>query len=201
MKFLIAPALVALMAVPAQAEKLSLDAISAYLNGLGAAEASFTQVNDDNSTSTGRFMIKRPGRARFEYDPPEAGLVMAGSGQLAIFDKKSNEPPEAYPLRKTPLWVLLKPKVDLKRSDVVIAHEYDGTVTKVTAQDPDNPDRGALELLFTSDPVELRQWIMHDGAGGETTVVLGALDTSVRLPNSLFNVPELIQDNKPREND
>ncbi len=44
--------------------------------------------------------IKRPGRARFEYAPPdeEPGAWQA-AGSVAIFDAKSNQPPEQYPLR------------------------------------------------------------------------------------------------------
>lgn len=191
MRFLLAPALWAAMAAPTFAEKLSLDAISAYLNGLGSAEASFTQINDDNSISTGKLLLKRPGRARFEYDPPEAALVMAGSGQVAIFDKKSNEPPEAYPLRRTPLWVILERNVNLKKRDMVVGHSYDGTATTVTAQDPKNPEYGSIQLHFTGNPVQLRQWVINDGNGGSTTVVLGELKRDVKLANSLFNIERL----------
>ena len=72
------------------ADKLSLNAISAYLNGIATAKTDFTQVNDDGSLSTGTLYLKRPGRVRFEYNPPEKLLVMAGGGQVAIFDGKSN---------------------------------------------------------------------------------------------------------------
>ncbi|MDC0737933.1 outer membrane lipoprotein carrier protein LolA [Cognatishimia sp. SS12] len=191
MKFLLVPALWAAMTAPAFAEKLSLDAISAYLNGIGAARANFTQINDDNSVSTGTLMLKRPGRARFEYDPPEAALLLAGSGQVAIFDLKSNEDPVNYPLRQTPLWVILEPNVNLKQRDMVTGHGYDGTVTTVTAQDPENPEYGSIQLHFTSNPVQLRQWVINDGDGGSTTVALGELKRDVSLANSLFNIERL----------
>lgn len=189
------------MAGTASAEKLSLDDISAYLNGIGAAQTSFTQVNDDNSISTGTLMIKRPGRARFEYDPPAAALVMAGGGQIAIFDKKSNEPPENYPLRRTPLWVILERNVDLKARDMVVGHSYDGTTTKVTALDPKNPERGSIELHFTDNPVQLRQWVIQDEGGSETTVVLRDLDRSVELDNSLFNITRMTNQIAPQRDD
>ncbi len=199
MRFMMAPAFLAAMAAPALAEKLSLDEISTYLNGIKSAQAGFTQVNDDNSISTGQLLIKRPGRARFEYDPPEAALVMAGGGQVAIFDKKSNEPPEAYPLRRTPLWVILEKNVNLKQRDMVVNHGYDGTVTTVTAQDPKNPEYGSIQLHFTANPVELRQWVINDGNGGQTTVVLGAWDRTVSLANKLFNIERLKQLRAPTD--
>ena len=85
-RLILAPALAALMALPAQAEKLSLDAISSYINGLKTAEAEFRQINADGSTSSGRVLIERPGRMRFEYAPPDLTLVLASAGQVAIFD-------------------------------------------------------------------------------------------------------------------
>ena len=202
LRFLIAPGLALAMANPASAEKLTLDEISEYLNGIGAAQTSFTQVNDDNSISTGTLMIKRPGRARFEYDPPAAALVLAGGGQIAIFDLKSNEPPENYPLRRTPLWLILERNVNLKERDMVVGHAYDGEVTTVTAHDPKNPDRGAIEMHFADNPVRLKQWIIQDQSGSETTVVLSDLDRGVTLENKLFNISRLTNLRAPkRDND
>ncbi|WIY26997.1 LolA family protein [Parasedimentitalea psychrophila] len=169
------------------AEKLSLTEISGYLNGLKTAQTSFTQINDDGSLSTGRLYIHRPGRMRFEYDPPDFGTVVAGAGAVAIFDKKSNQPPETYPLRRTPLSVILARRVDLKQANMVVGHGFDGTTTVVQTQDPEHPDYGSLELMFTSDPVELRKWVVHDNSGGRTTVILGPLETGMQLPSKLFD--------------
>ena len=56
---------------------------------------------------------------------------------------------------------------------MIIAHEDDGTSTRVVAQDPDDPEIGQIEMVFTDDPIELRQWIITDANGYETTVILG----------------------------
>ena len=55
---------------------------------------------------------------------------------------------------------------------MVVGHEGDGTTTRVVAQDPDRPEIGSITLVFTGDPVELRQWIITDEGGGQTTVIL-----------------------------
>ncbi|NRA99160.1 MAG: outer membrane lipoprotein carrier protein LolA [Rhodobacteraceae bacterium] len=182
-------AAMAVPALPANASILSLNRISNYLNGLQTAQAKFTQINPDGTVSTGQVFIKRPGRARFEYDPPEETLVMAGAGKIAIFDPKSNlSRPEQYPLGRTPLNIILERNVDLSRRRMVVGHEYDGVATTVVAQDPDNPQYGRIELKFTSDPVELRQWIVVDGVGTRTTIVLGEMTTGLDLPSTLFNI-------------
>ena len=178
------------LAVPfsAAAQKLPLNQISAYLNQLQTAKGDFTQINGDGSISTGTIFIKRPGKVRFEYNPPDSGLVIAGSNTVVIIDKKSNQPPESYPLNRTPLSIILARNVDLGRARMVTGHDFDGTATVVTAQDPDNPEYGNIQLKFTGDPVELRQWIINDGNGGQTTVVLGDLEKGGSLPNRLFDV-------------
>ncbi len=186
---LLAPLLAILPFLPAQAaEKLSLGEISAYLNRLQSVQTEFTQINADGSISTGRIYIRRPGRARFEYDPPLEALVIAGGSQVAIFDPKSNSGPTQYPLRRTPLKLILARNVDLSREDMVVGHSFDGTATTVTAQDPDNPEYGTIAMTFTDDPVELRQWVITDDAGEQTTVILGLLEEVEQLASGLFSI-------------
>lgn len=180
-------ALVAAAPAARAAEKLPLQAISDYLNDLKTARGPFTQINDDGSLSTGTLYLHRPGRMRFEYDLPDSGVVIAGGGSVMVHDPKSNQPPESYPLRRTPLSIILAREVDLSRADMVVGHGFDGTATIVTAQDPENPDAGRIDLIFTGDPVELRKWVIHDAAGGETTVILGAMETGVELNSTLFS--------------
>ena len=185
---LLAPLALAAFLAPAAADPIPLSDLSAYLNGLTTAEGGFTQENADGTISTGKLYIRRPGRVRFEYDPPDSTLVLASGGQVAIFDGKSNQPPEQYPLKKTPLNLILAEKVDLARARMVTGVAEDGATTRVLAQDPDNPEYGSIELVFTADPVALRQWVIRDEGGSETTVTLGPLQTGMTLPAALFNI-------------
>lgn len=182
--------IVGLFSGPAFADKLSLGAISAYLNDITSAQAEFTQINEDGSIATGKLSMRRPGRIRFDYNPPEESLVLASQGQVAIFDSKSNQTPEKFPLARTPLSLILGNKVDLGRARMVVGHTSDGTTTSVTAQDPKHPEYGNIQLVFTDDPVELRQWIITDGSGSETTVILGEFSTKISLNPRIFDITE-----------
>lgn len=172
---------------PALAEdKLSLDALSAYLNTIQTAQSEFTQFNEDGSKSTGMLYIKRPGRMRFEYAPPNSGVVIAGSGAVILHDKKSNQPPETYPLKRTPLNLILARKVDLGQAKMVVSHSFDGEFTVVRAQDPKDPEIGFIDLKFTANPIALKQWVITNEQGTRTAVVLNGLTPGVTLSDSLF---------------
>lgn len=176
-----------LSALPALAEKISLNQLSAYLNDLKTAQADFTQISDDGTIMTGQLMLKRPWKIRFEYDQDKT-LVLAEARTVAIFDPRGNPQPETYPLGKTPLKLILDRNINLGRANMVVGHSYDGTATTVVAQDPEHPEYGTLSLVFTDNPVQLRQWIVRDDVGSATTVVLGALDGSVKLSNQIFDI-------------
>ena len=185
----IAFALALILATPAAsaAEKLSLSQISNYLNQLTTVQTTFTQVNDDGSLDTGKLWLQRPGKMRFQYDPPNGAVVLARAGAVQIFDPKSNQPPEQYPLKRTPLSLILARNVNLGQADMVVGHDFDGISTVVIAQDPKKPESGRIELMFTSDPVELRKWVIHDNAGSQTTVLLGPLTEDEPLDQSVFS--------------
>jgi outer membrane lipoprotein-sorting protein len=181
-------ALAGFAALPSFAQQLSLGQVSGYLNSFTSAEGAFTQINADGTISTGTIFIKRPGRVRFEYNPPEESLVVAGGGQVAIFDPRSNNGPDRYPLNQTPLSIILERNIDFTRTNMVTGHTSDGTTTTVTAQDPDHPEYGSIQMVYTSSPVELRQWIVTDDTGQQTTVILGDLAKDGRVPDILFNI-------------
>ena len=188
LRFALAPVLAVAMALPAAAEKLSLSTLSSYLNSFKTAQGEFTQINADGTLSTGTLFIKRPGRVRFEYAPPNEALVMAGGGQVAVFDPKSNQPPEQYPLKRTPLNLILAENVNLGQAKMVVGHKSDGKTTTVVAQDPEHPEYGSIALVFSGNPVALRQWVITDDTGSETTVVLGDLKTGVQIGARKFNI-------------
>lgn len=187
---LLAPLALLALSLPAFAAPIPLADLSAYLNGLSTVETDFTQVNSDGSVSMGKLYIRRPGRVRFEYAPPDKSLVLASGGQVAIFDDKSNQPPEQYPLKRTPLNLILADRIDLGRAKMVVGHREVDNTTRVTAQDPDHPEYGTIELVFSGSPVALRQWVITDDLGQKTTVILGQLQTGGSFGPSLFNITD-----------
>lgn len=188
MKHLIA-LLFVLHSAPAFADRLSLVEVSNYLNTIKTAQAGFTQYNSDGSKSSGDLFIKRPGRARFEYDAPnEETLVLAGGGQVAVFDGRSSGRPEQYPLRRTPLNLILARKVDLTRNHMVTGHGEHRDRTIVEARDPDHPEYGSIRLFFDNSPVRLSEWIISSESGEKTRVVLEPFQNTSGFSPFLFDI-------------
>jgi outer membrane lipoprotein-sorting protein len=186
-------AMMLLLAAPASGQTISLDELSSYLNAMTTAESAFIQITDDGSQSTGRMYIKRPGRIRFEYDPPELALVIVGGGQVAVFDPKANAEPTRFPLIHTPLSLVLERTVDLARRDMVVTHKSEGPITFIVLQDPDRPEYGSIQLMFTDNPVQLSQWIVDDNSGSQTQIILGDWVQGQEIPNILFNIQAEMQ--------
>ena len=189
--FALAPALALAFALtsamPAMAEKIPLNELSRYLNTIRSAVADFTQVNPDGTVGTGKVYIQRPNRVRFEYKGDNT-LVVASAGQVTVKDGKSNTGPQVYPLSRTPLSIILADNVNLSRANV-IGHSEAKNSTVVTAQDPAHPEYGNIQMVFTGNPTQLRQWVVTDDAGKKTTVILGEMQTGVRIPSSTFTTP------------
>lgn len=191
----LAPVIALLATAPAaMAEKISLNNISNYLNGLSTVQSEFTQVNPDGTISAGTVYIQRPGRVRFEYKNSNQ-LMLASGGQVAVFDAKSNQGPQVYPLGQTPLSIILDQNVNLARKGMVTGHSERKNTTVVKAHDPAHPQYGSIEMVFTA-PTELRQWVVTDDTGKKTTVILGEMKKGVSFKPSTFAIQNEINRRK-----
>ena len=186
---LAAPGLASATGIPAQE-------IEAYFNGLKEGSARFTQLNADGSRSSGVFYIRRPGRMRFEYDGPKGSILIAGNSRLAIIEDPSrNSAVKIYPLNQTPLWLLLRRNVELTSSKFALGLRHTEAASVLTVHDPDKPNYGQMQLVFTPNPTTLRQWVTTTPQGERTTVILGPIDTRTKLDRALFDIPGLDDDN------
>ncbi len=164
--------------------------ISNYLNAIGTLEGTFVQVDPEAVVSTGAFAMRRPGRIRFEYEPPNPAVIIADGFWVGVIDRRDGKV-DRYPLSETPLNLLLKADVDLRREGAVTeVTRRDGQIA-VTAIDPGRNAQGSITLIFGENPLELRQWVVTDGQGRQTTVALRDMRTNVTIAPSKF----VIEDN------
>ena len=185
----VAPAAVAAKspAKPAVAapDRALIGRATAYLSGLRSAQAKFSQTDTRGAVSTGTFSLQRPGKARFAYDPPADLTVVADGTNVNISDAKLKTF-DQYPLKQTPLAILLADRVKLSDAAAAASVTRGGGGFTVTVVDPKNRAQGSLALDFTSAPVALTGWTVTDPQGQRTTVKLSGLKAGVALAPSLF---------------
>ncbi|WP_198375632.1 LolA family protein [Neoroseomonas rubea] len=189
---LLAPAI--LLATPAVAQqgaalterdRADLARVEAYLNGLGTLRARFLQLAWNGASAEGTAWIWRPGRMRFEYDPPDPMLLVADAGQFLMYDRDLRAP-TTLPVGTTPLGVLLRREVRLSGDITVTAVARQGGFLRVSLFRTREPAEGTLTLVFNADPLELRQWAVVDSQRRETRVTLSRIETGLRFPAGLF---------------
>ena len=182
------------LAAAAQDDARDLARISNYLNATETLQGTFVQVDAAAKVTEGDFFMRRPGRLRFEYKPPSPTLVIADGFWVAVIDARDGRADRA-PLSDTPLNLLLKENVDLRREGSVKRIERSADQLRVTAVDPSGRTPGEITMVFSNNPLELRQWIVTDAQGRTTTVALRDMRTNVQIPASLFVIEDAARDN------
>ena len=171
-----------------ETQQADLRAASAWLNNVKSLKSRFLQISPDGGFVQGDFMLRRPGRLRFEYDPPSPYLVLADGFWLYFLDRELGEP-QNWPIQDTPLGVLVAEETDLvDNPDVIKVERFPGTLT-ITLRDQDRPDDGTVALVFSRKPLALRQWKIVDNQGQRTAVTLDKVETGLHLPATLFIMP------------
>ena len=158
--------------------------ITAYMNGIHTMIARFRQSASSGGTAAGRLWMARPGRMRFEYDPPSPVLLIADRFYVYYVDKQLAEMSKVG-LKSTPAWFLLRDPITF--DDLVIKRfERNTNVLAFTVIDPAEPDNDSLTMVFDSQPLALRQWIIVDQQRKTTTVSIFDVQFGVALDPDLF---------------
>lgn len=165
-------------------DRLALDEASAYLSSLENMQGDFLQVGPDGSVAEGQFYMRRPGRLRFEYQPPENLLVVADGTWVAV--KDSSAAAQRYPIASTPLNLILQKNVDLQEEARILSVEEQPGSLLITLADRSGEAPGQITLIFDRPKMQLRQWVVTDVQGLQTTVALRNVQTGIRADNSLF---------------
>jgi outer membrane lipoprotein-sorting protein len=168
-------------------DSADLDKVSDYLNGIKTMRGGFVQIGPQGQVDNGKFYILKPGRMRFDYDPPNPTLVISDGLSIAVYNTKLNTA-NRYPLLSTPLDLLLSDHLDLKDdSDVVSVERQTGELI-VNARASGKNASGDITIVFSYPTIELRQWTIIDAQGLPTTVSLRDVMRGIPLPESAFKI-------------
>lgn len=185
---LLAPGLAAAQpraAVLSPQDKADVARIEAYLNSLRALRARFLQVAPDGGLSQGQAWLVRPGRMRFQYDPPAPFLLVGGNGLLVFHDRQLKQTSN-IPMSSTPLGLLLQDNLKLAGDVTIVSFVRQPGQIQLGLVRTAAPQDGVLTLIFADNPLALRQWTVLDAQRKETRVTLSNVEMGGNYPSTLF---------------
>jgi outer membrane lipoprotein-sorting protein len=169
------------------AQKAVVQKVGDYFNKVTNLQGEFIQVGPRGHVSQGVFYLSKPGKLRFEYSAPNPFLIVSDGTWVIVNNRKRNKA-EYYPLSATPLRLVLDEKVDLLDQAKIIHVKEDKESVSVTLEDKDQLVAGQLTVVFDARSMELRQWVVIDGQGLQTTITLQGLKDDVAADPKLFEV-------------
>jgi outer membrane lipoprotein-sorting protein len=169
-------------------QKAQAAKVSSYLSSLSTLVGNFVQVGPDGTKTKGDFYIQKPGKVRFEYDPPTPIAMIADGSSLAVRDRKLATQ-DIYPLSQTPLRYLLSDRIDLLKDTNVVNVSADDQYISVTIEEKSAIiGTSRLLLMLGAKDNQLKQWTVTDPQGYDTTVAVYNLDTSKKPDPNLFKI-------------
>jgi len=167
-------------------QRALIDRVNVYLMSVQLMIGDFVQVGSDGRRAEGKLYLQKPGRIRFEYNPPSPIELVADGSSVVVRDRKLMTQ-DLYPLSQTPLRFLLADRIDLLKETNVISVSSDDTFLSLLIEEKQTlGGTHKVLLMFSVKDTQLKQWTITDPQGFDTTVALYNLETPKRLDPAMF---------------
>ncbi|MBS7669700.1 LolA family protein [Croceicoccus gelatinilyticus] len=192
------PAALVAPAVPAAAASGNkLDQAVTALRAINTMTASFTQIGRGGQQLTGKMVLKRPGKIRFEYADDVPVLIVSDGSRLTMLDYEVNQK-QVWPIKNSPLGALLQPDGDISKYGTLMPTNH-SDVTSIRIKDPKHPEYGTLTMIFEKNAaapggMELAGWVSVDAQNKITKILLDNQRYGMSVSNGTF----MFKDVKPR---
>jgi outer membrane lipoprotein-sorting protein len=164
--------------------------VSTSLNSFRTMEGQFIQFGPHGEQSEGVFFISRPGKIRFHYRPPVKLDVISDGHNVAVRDNRAMTQ-DFYPLSKTPLRYLLADQIDLTSDRLVSEIREEPDLLAVVIVERSAFVDGKLTLVFDRKSHDLKQWIVTDAQGLNTSVAIYNVSVGKQPDPGLFTITYL----------
>ena len=164
--------------------------LEAYLNDISTVKSRFVQISTRGNFAEGDLFLSRPGRIRFEYDPPHPVMLISDGHSFLYYDRDLKNA-TFIPMEDSPLWFLIQDRVSLTDEiDIVSIIEQDATIA-LTLRGESMEDVGEVTLVFSDEPISLRKWVMTDAEGTTVQVALIEPEFAVPIAKKVFSYADL----------
>lgn len=165
------------------------------LNAFTRLQGRFVQTSPGGGRASGMFYMQRPGRLRFQYDPPATLLIVADGSVVAMRDTELRTT-ERTPIRSTPLNIILGQTINLERDARILRVSRAGPWLLITARDRGGQTDGQITLQFYGANLELRSWDVIDATGARTRITLSDLTQPASFDRSLFRLEDMLSNRR-----
>ena len=182
-----AVALLGVTAPPAAAQgQVGVPEIEAYFNSVRTLKARFIQNNPNGSIVQGTLYVRRPGRMRFEYDPPSQLKIVADGSQVTMWDPATRDFGQ-WPIGWTAASFLVKDPMVLHGGELQVEKiERVNGIIEATMSQIRKPQEGKVVIRLAENPLRLAGWTIIDSRGNKVAVALSDVEAGAQLADSLF---------------
>ena len=182
-------ALVATTPSIAQSSSEQMARVVQHMKAVATMSATFTQTDRSGRTLTGKLLLKRPGQVRFEYQKDIPLLIVADGRALTMVDYEVKQV-QRWPIRNSPLAVLLDPGQDLARFGKILPTSTKEVIS-VEVRDPNRPEYGTITMIFVDKPgapggLTLNGWVALDSKNNRTTIRLNNITYNGAIAKNAF---------------
>ncbi len=165
--------------------KYTTQRIERYLSGITTIVSDFTQVAPDGSLANGKFYMQRPGKMRWQYNPPTPVLMVSSGTELVYYDYEL-EQVSHIPLDGSLISFLGRDKITFGGNVGITQFENEANAIRIEVAQTAKPSEGRLMLEFSDKPLTLRNMVVTDATGQVTTVALQNAQFGVKIDPELF---------------
>ena len=160
----------------------NLKLVKDYLGDIRTLQARFSQTDYMGEIMTGDLFLKKPGKIRFSYDPPNYLQIVSKQQAILIFDPQNGGTgPLTYPLSYTPLGFLIKNDL----SSLVGENSESFELNDLIFLNIRNPQY-QLSIEFNKNPVSITGWEFKNQMGEMIEIKLKDIRKNNYISDEIF---------------
>jgi outer membrane lipoprotein-sorting protein len=159
--------------------------VEQYINSIRTLQARFVQSNPNGGIVQGTLYVSRPGKMRFQYDPPSQLKIVADGWQVTMWDPPNRDFGQ-WPIGWTAASFLVKEPFKLSGDITVQKLDRVNGLLEVTMVQTRKPQEGRVTVRVAENPMQLRGWSILDNRGNKVDVALNDVQIGMPLASSLF---------------
>lgn len=161
--------------------------VESYLSSISSVVSDFGQLSADGTKATGKFFLKRPGKMRWQYNPPTPVLLVSNGKVVTYYDAGLDQVTYVG-VDDTLAGFIAQKDIRLESASTHLTNfevANDGTI-RATVVQKKKPTEGSLTLEFGDKPLQIKGMTTVDAAGSRTVVTFTNLQFGPVIDDKLF---------------